>query len=218
MDTPSEQDAGATTTIQAVETQSRVSDTRDLAGERRKVRGSTSERAVGLSEPMTPRGLLLALSRRWKFALTIAVPASVIMFAVAGLLIPAHYTAYALLRIAEIEPRLVFKTAEGKSDFHTYRKTQIAMIKSSMVLNAALRMEGIAQLPLIRQHDDPVPWLKENLRVASYHSPEILQISIAGQQPEELAQIVNAVKDAYLDEVVNKERKERVAPPHCESL
>ncbi len=160
---------------------------------------------------MTPRALLMALLRRWKFALTIAVPVAGIVIALAGMVIPAHFTAFSLLRIAEIEPRLVFKTAEGGADFHTYRKTQVALIKSPLVLNAALRIDGIAQLPMLREKNNPVPWLQEEIQVASYHSPEILKLSLSGKNPEHLAKIVNAVKDAYLAEVVNKEQVERAA-------
>lgn len=127
------------------------------------------------------------------------------------MVIPAHFTAITLLRIAEIEPRLVFKTAEGTSDFHTYRKTQVALIKSPLVLNAALRIDGISQMQILRSKDNPVPWLQEELQVASYHSPEILRISLSGQNPEDLAKIVNAVKDAYMAEVVNKEQVTRAA-------
>jgi len=161
--------------------------------------------------PLTPLGLLLALSRCWKMALTIGTPAAAVALVVAWLMIPCHYTSDALLRIAAREPRLVFQTAEGPSDFLTYRKTQIALIKSRFVLNAALRKPGIAELDTVREQQYPLQWLGKVIEVGSGESPEILRIALTGDRPEELAAIVNAVKDAYLDEVVLAERKERLS-------
>ena len=34
---------------------------------------------------------------------------------------------------------------------------------------------------------------------------ELMEISLSGDNPKELAEVVNAVDDAYMDEVVNKE-------------
>ena len=160
---------------------------------------------------MTPLGLLLALQRKWKTAVVIGAPAAIIAAFVGWFSISAPYTAYALLKIASTEQRLVFQTAESTSDFHTYRQTQIALIKSRFVLNAALRKPNVAKLASVRQNPNPVQWLQWGITVDSYNSPEILKISMNGEHPEQLEAIVNAVKDAYLEEVVNAERKQRIA-------
>ena len=162
-------------------------------------------------EPMSPQGLLLAFKRRWQTAVLFGVPVAVMAAAVAWLTVPAPFTAFALLRVASVEPRLVFQTAETNSDFATYRRTQMALIKSRFVLNAALRKPNVAALAMVRKQTHPVQWLEDAVQVDSYDSPEILRISLTGDEPTELAEIVNSVRDAYLEEVVNADRKQRIA-------
>lgn len=173
-------------------------------------RGNPVWRALQLAEPMTPQGLLLAWKRRWKQAVLIGVPLALLAVAAAWVAVPAHYTAFVLLKVASTEPRLVFKKAETEQNFDTYRQTQMAMIQSRFVLNAALRQPGISDLETIRTKTYPLEWLEDSVAVDTYNSPEILKISLSGGNPEDITKIVNAVKDAYLDEVVLADRKQRI--------
>ena len=62
----------------------------------------------------------------------------------------------------------------------------------------------------IREHaDDPVQWLKDNLDVSFQNESEILRIALKGEYPKELAELVNAIRDAYMDDVANAERQKR---------
>jgi capsular exopolysaccharide synthesis family protein len=172
---------------------------------------SSVRRAQAYSEPISPQGLLLALKRRWRQATLIGLPALLFGAVLAWLIVPAHFTAYTLLSISSKQQRLVFKTADEDADFFTYQKTQKAMIRSRFVLNAALRRPGIAELETVRDKTYPVQWLEDTLVVDSHNSPEILKIALHGDRPKELAAIVNAVKDAYLEEVVLSDRKKRIS-------
>ena len=174
-------------------------------------RGNSVRRALQFAEPVTPQGLLLAWKRQWRTAVAFGIPLAIVAVVAAWFSMPAPFTAYALLKIDENAPRLVFSTAEGEDDFFTFRQTQTALVKSRFVLNAALRKPGISDLQTLRGVEHPVEWLQKNVRVGSYNSPEILQIALEGEHPEELAALVNAVKDAYLDEVVLADRKKRIA-------
>ncbi|MFT5323521.1 MAG: succinoglycan biosynthesis transport protein ExoP [Planctomycetaceae bacterium] len=173
-------------------------------------RGNPVWRALQLAEPMTPQGLLLAWKRRWKQAVLIAIPLALVATAAAWMFVPAYYTSFVLLKVASTEPRLVFKKAETEQNFDTYRQTQMAMIQSRFVLNAALRQPGISDLETVRTKAYPLEWLENNIAVGTYNSPEILKISLTGGNPEDITKIVNAVKDAYLDEVVLADRKQRI--------
>lgn len=174
-------------------------------------RRTTGLRAAQFNEPINPQGLLLAFKRRWRTAVIIGVPVAILAAVGVFLATPAPFTAFALLRMAAVEQRLVFKTAEEVSDFGTYRKTQMALIKSRFVMNAALRKPNVAALSMVREQPFPVAWLEQAIQVDAYDSPEILRISLTGDRPSELTEVVNAVKDAYLEEVVNAERKQRIA-------
>lgn len=174
-------------------------------------RGHSVRRALQFADPITPQGLLLAWKRRWRQAVIFGVPIAALAMLLAWAIVPAYYTSYALLKIDAIAPRLVFRTAEGENDFRTYRQTQIALMKRRFVLNAALRRPGIGELSMVREQQHPVQWLQANVTISQYDSPEILQIAMSGNNPEQLTALVNAVKDAYLDEVVLADRKKRIA-------
>src|SRR4051812_36498286 len=89
---------------------------------------------------MTPDvvALLKALRRRWVLALaTGLLCAGSVAAAMWYLMPPAQYTAEAVLNVSASPPRLIFTTAEEWSRF--YYQNQLAMIRSRLVLNAALR-------------------------------------------------------------------------------
>jgi hypothetical protein len=120
-------------------------------------------------------------------------------------------TVYALLQIALQEPSAVRsqdKPIEG--EFVIYRGTQMTLLTSRLVLNAALKQPGVAELDVIKKQKDPVSWLEKNLHVDNPHQGAILRVGLSGGKPKELAVLVNAVADAYLKEVVNRDRSQVV--------
>ncbi len=87
-----------------------------------------------------------------------------------------------------------------------YLTTQVALIKSRLVLNAALQDRGVSQLTSIKNQADPVAWLRENLVVINIRDTEILQVSLAPgsiASGSDQARILNAVVRAYINEVAN---------------
>ncbi len=72
-----------------------------------------------------------------------------------------------------------------------------------MALNAALRDSAVSNYRMIREQVDPIEWLQQNLKVEFIANSELMEISLIGEDPQELAGIVNAVKKAYIEEVVN---------------
>jgi capsular exopolysaccharide synthesis family protein len=160
-----------------------------------------------------PIALLRALRRRWGIALAVGLCLAAVAMTVTWLTWPSQYTSFALLRVAAAAPRLVFDTADSKvgGDFATYQRTQVQLIKSRFVLNAALRRPGVADFESVRQQKDPVKWLGDQVNVEYPGGSEILRISMSGDVPSDIATLVNAVQEAYLQEIVNKERDQRLA-------
>jgi succinoglycan biosynthesis transport protein ExoP len=159
---------------------------------------------------LTAIGLLTSLRRRWVSALMVGIPAALLACAAVWELIPARYESSAVLKIQQFEQMLSFDTKERHADFLTYRDTQKAFIKSRGVITSALRNPLLADCPTLREIDYPVEWLMQELSVDEQTSDEFLKISLEGENPEDLALIVNAVKDAYMDEVVYNERNDRI--------
>src|SRR5262249_43361439 len=152
----------------------------------------------GLSPTPNALGLLQALRRRWLLALSCSLLAAGLGAGLTWwLLPPPKQSARTLLSVNSNRPVVLFPTHEPTPEFATYQKTQVALIKSRLVLNAALRQPGAAELSVIRQQRDPVAWLESELQVDYTLGPEVLRIALTGDRPDELAVLVNAVTDAY---------------------
>jgi capsular exopolysaccharide synthesis family protein len=161
-----------------------------------------------LTDKVNAFGLLKALRQRWLLALWLGslgagVAALVTWFAVP----PSQYTARAMLYVASKQPNIIFKTSEDAVDFPTYQRTQLTWIKSHFVLNAALNKEEVSRLGVVKKEADPVAWLEKVIQVN--FAGEILTISMNGPDPVSLPILVNAINDAYFDEIVNKETEKR---------
>ncbi|QDV39693.1 polysaccharide biosynthesis tyrosine autokinase [Tautonia plasticadhaerens] len=154
--------------------------------------------------------LLRALRLRWKLAVSGAILLGAAAGAVAFVAMPpAEYSSRSLVHVAEKRPRDLFETRESGVSYAIYQHTQTTLIRSNKVLEAALKKSGIGSLEMVRSRTDPVAWLRERLRT-EFGNSEILTISMSGGNPEAVATVVNAVTEAYLEQIVRQEEQERV--------
>jgi polysaccharide biosynthesis transport protein len=116
----------------------------------------------------------------------------------------------AWLRVAMTEPSLISSGAGfNAAEFRIFKQTQMELIRSGFVLTAALRRPEVRKLNIEGQHQDPVGWLAQQIKVKSPENTEIVQISMTGKDPEQAVQLVNAVVDAYLAEFVDVNRNKQ---------
>lgn len=100
---------------------------------------------------------------------------------------------------------------EGEREYKLYRATQLALLKSTFVLTAALRRPELSGIALVNRHkSDAVSWLQEFLDVHVVDDSEVIAISFNDGSPLERVAIANTIKDAYLDEIVQAEREEEL--------
>ncbi len=97
-----------------------------------------------------------------------------------------------------------------KDDYEGYRKTQAQLIKSPFVFKQALRQPGIAELPTLAGEKDPVAWLVRHVEATAPRDAETIQVRLRGEHADDVTRIVDAITTAYLTEVVQKERRERI--------
>jgi capsular exopolysaccharide synthesis family protein len=175
---------------------------------------------AGLARPasattMSATSILRALQRRQLLALGVAILAAGICGPAAWFLVPpAKFKAQARLQVAAQAPKILFSTVDterANDDYKRYQNTQQALVKSQLALNAALRFKEVSTYRMIREQVDPIGWLQDNLKVDFIAASELMEISLSGEDPQQLAGIVNAVKKAYIDEVVNVDIKARTA-------
>jgi capsular exopolysaccharide synthesis family protein len=161
---------------------------------------------------MDANTFLHALRRRWLLATGLGLVAAALAAIGLWFAFPESSSATALFRVASQEESLVFDDGRRQTpqDFEILRKTQLALLKSYFVLQAAVRPVDISSLSVLADAPDKVEWLQYNLDVEFPQQGEILSISLTDDAPvEDLVQLVNAVAKAYEEEVVFKASQRR---------
>jgi hypothetical protein len=156
-----------------------------------------------------------SIEYRPRFRLRFSLLSLLILVTAACLLLgwafrPIQVRATALFHVSN-RPQSIFGDngpGADKANFELVKKTQIALLESDMVLSAAARKPGIASLQVLRGRE-PTAWLAENLEVGFPNDSELLSISLVGPDgfATDLATLVDAVANAYQDEVLYKEKQ-----------
>ena len=85
------------------------------------------------------------------------------------------------------------------------KETKSALVKTRLVLNSALRNPKVASLAIVHEQIDAVTWLEKEIQADFSIAPEMMRIAMVGEEPNELLAIVDAVREAYVKEILNKE-------------
>jgi hypothetical protein len=149
---------------------------------------------------------------RSKLRLHFSLLALFIFLALAGVVLvwfvqPNRVVATAVFRVAHARPTIFAEsTSLDEHEYEVIKRTHLAAIGSYFVLESALRKPGIASLPIFATAKDPVEWLQEHIEAEYPQNGELLYIMLRGteSQGNDLVTIVNAVAEAYKDEVIYK--------------
>lgn len=131
----------------------------------------------------------------------------------AWILLPPKYESVAMFRVSQGDRSVT--GGEGRtaslSQFNTYVKSTASLIQTEDVYAAAMRdtKYRLSELPTIRQQKDPYKFFDEKLIVSSKEGSEIIKMTLAGENPDDVRKIVQAITDAYMKEVVYKEKDQR---------
>jgi capsular exopolysaccharide synthesis family protein len=111
--------------------------------------------------------------------------------------------------LVDVPPDTFMFTIERSADYGSHQRNQAALAKSRLVLNAALRDPSVANLSVIANKLEPVEWLEQQVMVDFSVAPTILKISMNGLETADLEKIVNAIRKAYLREIVDRQTTSR---------
>ena len=162
----------------------------------------------GLPEPAA---LLRALRQNLLLGITWGGIAASIAGTAAWKFLPKpRFTAKNKLEVKLSKPVLLLETVQEKPDHKSFQSSQLALINSALVLESALKRPGIAELPSVKAQADPLEWLESEIITEFPAGSELMEVSLAGVRADDLAPLVNAVTDSYLDEIVNKDERERL--------
>lgn len=152
---------------------------------------------------------LHALRRRWLSATALGLLLAGMVTVPVWVFLPRGYEAVAWLRVRDKGGML--SQDRDAAEYESYKKTQLQLMKSPYVLQAALRKPGIESLETLREAaGDPIGWLSRGLVASAPPESEVVQVRLRGKKAEEVAKILNAVINSFLDDIVNKERTERL--------
>lgn len=105
------------------------------------------------------------------------------------------------IHIPPPRPRLMTDTPTSGEHFYSTRDLSHPQIYGMLVLDTALQQPGIAQLDCLKREPDKKAWLIKHLEI-DYPASDLIKVSITGKDPDELTQLLYAVRLAYLDRVV----------------
>lgn len=150
---------------------------------------------------------LHSLRRRWLLGLTVGCLLAVLTAGLLWFVVPETYEAASLLHVKR--NRILRMNTNDRAtrvddrEYISFKNTQIALITSWHVLAPAIDTPGIGRLPMLQGERDRVAYLASVLRVSYPDDAEVLRISLRGENPMECADIVDAVTDSYVDNVVS---------------
>jgi succinoglycan biosynthesis transport protein ExoP len=138
------------------------------------------------------------LRRRWLMA-------ALLMF-----LFPETHQVTAYLKVKSNTGNEVFPGDQRLSpqEMEKQAMNHLALLRSQMVLEAALQKQDIADLDAVRAHKgEELLWLLGDLRVSFPGDGEILEIRYEGEEDaDQMVKVVDAVVAAYQDKVLYQER------------
>ena len=151
-----------------------------------------------------------AFRRRWLPATALALTLASLAGILTWIFLPRGFEAVAWLRVRDKSGMFGAGAGRDNAEYEAYRKTQVQLIKSPFVLTSALRRPGISGLATLSDETDPVGYLMRHVQVSAPMESEVVQVRMRGENAKEVTQIVNAVTQAYITDVVNKEKSERL--------
>jgi capsular exopolysaccharide synthesis family protein len=165
---------------------------------------------AALSARPNALALLKALRRCWRRALGVGLLLAAALGTAAWFLVPpSKHSVRTLLFVPPTRPYLV-RTAENTVDLHTHQRNQVFLLTSRFVLNAALKDPKVGALSIVAAQPNPVEWLEKEVQADFSVAPEVLRITMSGDKPEELVVLVDALRAAYVKEVVERETNQRL--------
>ncbi|OWK47517.1 polysaccharide biosynthesis tyrosine autokinase [Fimbriiglobus ruber] len=175
--------------------------------------------AAARAWPTLPE-LVNALKRRLVLATFLGMLVGMAAAAAVWLALPSgKHTAMALIQLKPIVS--AGKQSMGE-DFESFKQTQMRLLKTRMLLDRVVSNPNVSRLPDIKGTDDPVTFLEDRIKLR-WGSPEILEVSMNGDDPKQILLIVNTMVDEYIkdadsDERQGRQRRRKIIEAHLETL
>jgi uncharacterized protein involved in exopolysaccharide biosynthesis len=109
------------------------------------------------------------------------------------------YTSTSRIFVEQSGPKIIGDLEKGvMTESQNYLYTQVELLKSTPILEAALVAPGIRQMKTFAKVDNQTAYLKRHLQADVGKKDDIINLSFDSPFPAEAAQLVNAVVDCYI--------------------
>jgi succinoglycan biosynthesis transport protein ExoP len=143
--------------------------------------------------------LAIAWRSRWLILLSI-VGGAAVSWVVLQQAVP-RYTSTSRIYVERTLPKLL-DTDISLAHSNNYLNTQAEIIRSTSVLAAVLERPEISQLDTLRKSKNPLGLLREQVTVEVGQNDDIINVSAELEDPDDAAQVVSAIVNAYIEKYV----------------
>ena len=152
------------------------------------------------SAKLTPQIIVLlvvsGLARHWKWSLPMGLVLGLLTGGILYLAMPTKYEAVIQLQIHTVRQHFL-AYEQQRSNYEDFVNTQIAFLRSPIVIDRALEQSEVARLPIVLKQRDQRGWLTRALNVSHVRRSEIVNVSIGTDSHDASEKIINAVVDTY---------------------
>ena len=152
--------------------------------------------------------LVNALKRRLVLATFLGALVGVAAASAVWLALPSGK--HKVVSLVHVKSATGLRGQDTVNNFDDFKKTQERLVRTRNVLNMVVADPRVSRLSLISTADDPALYLFETVKV-SWEAPDLMAISMSGDNWVEMKELVNAVVTAFLDSAKSDEMKEGTA-------
>lgn len=149
-----------------------------------------------------------AFRARWLRALLAGVVLGLGAAATAFFTNPARYNTASLVRVLSAKVGVFDRQPVLETDKSPFQRAQPSLVTSRGVLRTAATSERGRAIAAGGKYGDLTIWLERNLKVGYLEDTDLMQISLAGHDAKETAELLNLVVSAYIEEANKAERNE----------
>jgi capsular exopolysaccharide synthesis family protein len=149
-----------------------------------------------------------AFRARWLRALLAGVVLGVGFAAAAFVSNPARYNTASLVRVLSSKAGVFDHAPALETDKSPFQRAQPSLVSSRGVLRTAATSERGRAVAATGKYGDLTGWLERNIKVGYLEDTDLMQISLAGHDAKETADLLNLVVGAYIEEANKAERGE----------
>lgn len=156
----------------------------------------------------TPLELLVALKRRWTVAAFVGGLLAVTAVAAVWFTLPSgKHQARALVQIRKNQASYLGK-GTNELDSDSFKQNQAILLKTRLLLNRVVSKPKVAALPQVQESADPAKALETSIMV-KWESPEIMAVTMTGDDPVALKVILDTLVNEYLEDAQSDEKQLR---------